>query len=468
MVIRQFAAPFAASLVVALFLLTAQFLGKYQDKLFGKGLPTQLILELFGLAMVQMSTIAVPLALLMASLLTFGRLGERYEIAALKAGGVGLLQFMRPLLLVACLAAGLVLWFNWKVVPAANLKLYSKLHDAKNARPEMVFQPGETNQTLKNVMLYHETRAQNGTMKEVFIWDNSTPQQTVVLWADSARSFNDKATRYLVLTLYNGVRYVKSPKKPNQPPAESEFYFDTLIYKVDVARFALDQSDNRFFSNHRYMMTIPQLAAAMDSTQQLMGENVQDARRHFRRQLRIDLRMVDAQAAPVPESMAVLSWFAPSAQETALRQTQQRLRGNLNYLDFLHQKTREDRERHLKTVYEFYLKFVLPAVCIVFLFVGAPLGAIIRKGGLGLPSLVALGFFTLFYFSLSQGRNLSRKGVLMVEIGAWLPIFVIGPLALLLTYQAASDTPVTRLDYYRGLALQFADWVRARIKRNTA
>ena len=468
LVLRSFIAPFVAGFSVALFILTLQFLAMYQDDLFGKGFGGAAIAQIFMYAALQLVTLAIPIAMLIASLMTLGQLGERYELAAMKSAGIHLFRIILPLIVTACLLGLGSFWYASNVVPQTNLKLYSLLFDFKKSRTQFVLQPGYFDRSIPGYAIYFPKRnEQTGTIYNVKVWDHRRGQgNATIVFADSATVTNNDSTLFLVLTLYHGKQHDKlkpDPKKPNANPYAITS-FDTAVYKIDMSSFQVKRTEERFFQNHRYMMSAGELREAADSMAQVPKKIRKEVDQQFTSQLKARERLsrlrqsqgetnstsppVQQAEGPQAEQAAqapsmplpyALSLFRANLHGRIVQSAKAAMRSNDSYLNYARDRYNTEHKNYRRMLEEMHYKYMLPFAVVLFLFIGAPLGAIIRKGGLGLPVVVAIGFFVIFYLLMAQGKKMERALVLQVWAGVWLPIMVLLPVALYLTYQAATD-----------------------------
>jgi lipopolysaccharide export system permease protein len=481
MVFRLFIGPFAACFSVTLFILVLQFLARYQNDIFGKGLGGWLIAQLFFYASVQLVLMSLPISVMMAALMTFGKLGENYELAAIRSAGISLLATIRPLIMTGLLLTATAYYFAWVLIPRANLQLFSLLHDAQQAKPEFAVKPGFFNNMIDGYTLYANGREADGTLRGIHIYDHTDHRGNArILVADRARMYRDERTLYLHLVLYNGVRYLEQANEGQDGRAMipfSRMLFDSLHYRLDLSGFGLKRTDKSLFMSHYYMMEYGELSRAIDSVWQMPREDRKNMQVYVGTQLDAPLRMADSLQRPTDPTQAAVAVTvanAPKSNETApkpaqgqrwdplsglttaqvngtLSRAQVQARNLRNYLEITHLqlKNREEDARKFET--EYHMRWAVPAAVLVFLFIGGPLGAIVRKGGIGFPVVASVGFFILFYVLSTNGKKLAREGVMPIPLAAWLPIYSTLPLAILLTWQSQTDSRLLELATYQRL-----------------
>jgi len=542
-VLRSFLNPFLASFSVALFILTLQFLGRYQQDIFGKGFGGLVIAKLFMYASVQLVVLALPISMLMATLMTFGKMGETYELTAFKSSGISLLRLLKPLIVLALCLSVMSYYLAWEVIPRSNLKLYSLLYDASQAKPAFALQPGFFNGMIPGYSLYVGGRDLDGTLRRLKIYDHTENRgNTRLIVAEWGTMEIDPQTMYLNMNLYNGCRYDELPPEDGQKAQNrpfSQIYFDALLVKLDVSDFGFKRTDEQLFQNHYYMMGYKDLRNAIDSFAVRPAREGRGVQEYLATYVPVGPRLgyplhskpdtakpqpqktnaphepptkqapqqqpaqqqpkqppasAEAQqvlqtvqmgqyggppkaqqegggvvgtkpnkpAPPAPtlrfnwadSTKPLVTAFPPELRALVLA----RFNGNMNnirgFLDVSRQQVRQRDEEWRKHKIEFHYRLSLPLACIMFLFIGAPLGAIIRKGGLGMPTVVSTLFVIVFYILMSTGKKMAQEGAIEVWQGMWLPIYAMLPLALLLTYQSSTDSKLLNISTYTALLMR--------------
>jgi lipopolysaccharide export system permease protein len=485
-VFRAFIGPFAACFSVTLFILVLQFLARYQDDIFGKGLGGWVIAQLFFYAAVQLVLMSLPIALMMSSLMTFGKLGENYELAAIRSAGISLLAVMRPLIYTGMLLTVIAYYFAWVLIPTANLQLFSLLHDAQQAKPEFALKPGFFNSMIDGYTIYVKNRDPDGTLHGVYIYDHTEHRgNNRILIADRGHIYRDERTLYLHLLLYNGSRYEED--RPNdQHSAGMPFtrtVYDSLHYRLDLSGFGLKRTDQSLFMSHYYMMQHNELAKAIDSVWLLPKQDRLSIRVYMNSQINLRQRLADslypnklpgqtalvkfdstpagierreaAYAALPPQPYDPLTGLDANTKYNIVGRATTNARNLKNYLEISSQqlKDRENEARKYQT--EYHMRWAVPFACMVFLFIGAPLGAIVRKGGIGFPVIVSTLFFILFYVVMTNGKKFAREGVMEMIPATWLPIYATAPIAIYVTYQSLTDSSLLEMATYQKLFKRF-------------
>ena len=456
LILKAFAGPFLLTFAVVQFILLTHTLLKYLDDIIGKDLGTGVLLQLLFFFSVLIVPVSLPLAVLLSSLMTYGNLGEHHELTAIKASGIALTRILRPVLLVTIVLAVGAFWFNETIVPRANLKAYSLLWDVRQQKlaldiREGVFYNGIPGYTIK---VDKKTGENGDRLHGVMIYDHTQKSgNATVILADSGRMFTRFGGAYLGLELFNGHTYIEQPDVQNRASATfTRQGFDHNLVTFSLASFDLTQTPEELFSTNRMMLNIPQLHTAADSVQKKMrieqGQVVRQTNAYFTF-LRFDStgraanRKVEKLAVPVSRLAA------PSA--TILQQAGNRA-NNLRAFASSTAERLDDYARNSALFrIEVYRKYSQSVAVLLMFLIGAPLGAIIKKGGLGVPILVSILFFIIYYVLSIMGEKYGREFVMPVGIGMWMSNLLLLPAGLFFLYQAYNDSGLLEMDFWRRL-----------------
>lgn len=461
LIFRSWFGPFLISFTVLVFILMLPFFGKYKDEIFGKGLETIVLVKVFGLAILNAIPMALPLAVLLSTLITMGGLGERYELAAMKANGISLFKIMRPLTYGTFVLMIFSFLFNFYIYPQVNLKLFTLVYDLGQLKPSFALSEGHFYNGVDG-MVIHTRRINRETdvLYGIKIYDHSDKVgNNRITLADSGKMIPSTQNGQLAMTLFKGVVHEESPKKPGKPAGAnySRFYFDTLHYRVDLTGFELDESEGTVLARHQLTSNIHQLFTAVDSMKDRMVDIQGDLTEYIGKYTHLDSAppdieeraMVDDSADYPPNKVIepnieapVKDWFPEIKVHDLLTKALQSSRAVKNYTNIIQERLDREGERWRKYRIELHNRFALPFACLVFLFIGAPLGAIVRKGGIGLPVIFSIIFFVIFYFFQINGMKFARDGILPVWIGTWLPVLVLTPIGAWFTYSSTTDSPL--------------------------
>jgi lipopolysaccharide export system permease protein len=439
-----------------MFVLLMLFLFKYIDDLIGKGFQWYIILELMMYASATNVAMALPLSVLLSSIMTYGSLGENYELVAIKSAGISLRRAMAPMLVVVVGLSIAAFIFSDYMLPIANLKYFSLLYDARQQKsadylPEGVFSnsfPGFTirikhkdadGQTLHGIMIYSKNAAQNNTD---------------VLMAQDGKMYRTPSGKFLVLKLRNGVRYIESTGTANFNSRErlTRYRFKETEQKFDISGMGLHRTDESGFKNALQMMNLKQLKNQERITQKQIDSNIQVNYllvTAYIKYFGIPHKFSAAVKSTIPAGKDALGGLKINEQINAVNNAISEIRSIQDVV-----KNRSDRYEDLVKLSrgafaQYQAKFTMSASCIALFLIGAPMGAIIRKGGLGLPVVISVAFFLIFYIIKTIGEKAAHEGNMPAIVGAWIAIFIITPIGIFLSYKAATDSALFDMDLYK-------------------
>ncbi|SFD81711.1 LptF/LptG family permease [Thermophagus xiamenensis] len=471
-ILKSYLGPLIMTFFISMFILVMQFLWRYVDDLVGKGLEWHVLAELLFYASLQVVPMALPLAILLASLMTFGNLGENYELTALKSAGISLPRIMLPLIILTVLTAIGAYKFSNNVLPVANLKLVSILHGVKETRLELdikenVFYQGVDDFSIK----VKKKNPQKNMLYDVMIYDHRDrkARNSNVTLADSGKLMMSNDKKFLKLTLFDGVRYDEKIGLQDQKNDSPEEMFRTDYFKQQTAiiplkGFDFSKTDENLFKNSDRMKNLKQIRHDLDSLSSEKNKFVNNLRSRSksfyftqitllanknRKNLKnpqSHLTIIDSTRMIEPDSL--FNSFSDTQKQMVLEMAMQKARTTKQTIDermrLIELKDRTIRRHKM----ELHRKFTLPFACLIFFFIGAPLGAIIRKGGLGMPVVISVLFFVAYYIIDTMGAKLAREGVWLVYQGMWLSSAVLLPLGIFLTYKSATDSAIMNADAY--------------------
>lgn len=442
---------------VVMFILLMQFVWKYIDDFVGKGLDWYLILELMFYVAVTLVPMALPLAILLASIMTFGNLAESYELTALKSSGMSLQKVMKPLIYTTMLMAiGAFLFANY-ILPVANLKMGTLLYDITHQKPSLdikegVFYNGIQDFTIKVA----KKDAKKNILYNIVIYDHTQRQgNNKVVMAKEGVMKMSSDENFLLITLRDGNSYeevVSQNNKGFKPLTRTSFKEETIV--MDMRDFKMIRTDESLFKDNYQMMNIAQLSNEIDT---LIKEN-QERKFNIITQVNKNFHLfsdsVNTVESPDSLTKAMLlqkNWLNVYTEEEQKRIIENALnlaRTNQGYMNVntMSQKNAIETESRYKI--EWHKKFTLSFACIVLFFIGAPLGAIIRKGGIGMPAVVSVCFFLLFHVLSITGEKSAKEGVWEAWQGAWMATVVLLPIGVFLTYKATKDSALFDIDAY--------------------
>ncbi|MBE9468096.1 MAG: LptF/LptG family permease [Bacteroidetes bacterium] len=469
LVIKSWIGPLVATFCISLFLLLMQFLWKYIDDLVGKGLEFSVISELLLYAIAGLVPMALPLSILLASLMAFGNLGEHYELISLKSAGISLSRIMYPLIILTFIISIGAFFFSNNVLPFINLKMGSLLFDVRNKRPDVsikegIFYNGIDGYSIK----VGRKNKSTGQLYNIMVYDHSSRMGNLdVTLADSGRMEVTKDKRNLILSLYHGKTYTevhedkRRKTKESHPHRQDKFSEQKVI--LDLSGYGLKRTDENLFKNNYQMLNLKQLSVAGDSLKKAYFEYKNQFSRNllrtnlFRKELKNDtniIRNYDSINSTISFD-SVFNAMLPGEKARVIDQALNYARTTKSYIsssknDFVHKKKWINRHE-----IEWHRKFTLSFACFILFFIGAPLGAIIRKGGLGMPVVISVVFFVLYYVVSMTGEKYVKSAVMPAWEGMWVSSAILLPLGMFLTYKAANDSVILNFDSYTDVIRKF-------------
>lgn len=439
-----------------------QFFWLYMDELIGKGIGTWMIIQLLFYMSTTMVPLALPLGILLASIMTFGNMGENFELVAIKSAGISLLRFMRPLLLFIMLVGGMAFLFNNNVIPFANLKALSLLYDLRNSKPALNIRAGQFNKDIDNYMIRVGEKDKDGrTIRNILIYDHSSGRgNDKVVMAKEGEMFPSPNKQFLIFRLKDGWRYEEGDDaKGADAHEQTRMHFKSWDKVFDLSSFKLNRTNQDLFKDAYQMMDISQLNERIDSMgryQRRLNSNMNIyigpyityvANGTHRKALEKELdssKIVSKHT--YKKSFSELVPDSVRAKVVQLAQTQMRNAEGLLNVNAMDAKLQE--ENFVKFNIEWHRKFTLSFACVLLFLIGAPLGAIIRKGGLGMPLVIAVGFFVVFHIFSITGEKLSKTGSMKPWMGMWMATAMLLPIAFILINQARNDSQIFSKEWY--------------------
>lgn len=477
-ILKQFVLLFAGTFFICLFIFLMQFIWRYVDDLVGKGLTLSVLAQFMFHASVTLVPLSLPLAILLASLISFGNMGERLELLAMKAAGVPLVRIIRPVLLFVVVVMCGSFYFQNSVSSEAWRKLYALLYSMKQKSPELEIPEGVFYSEIPGYNLYVEHKdIETGMLYGIMIYmQNMGYDDAQIILADSGRIQTTAEQMHLKLTLYDGERFRNMQNTGSaMDHATVPYMRETFKEEVDLIPFDNNFSviNDSLFRDYPQTKDLSMLTSGIDS----MRHRIDSLGRMYYAQMQYDILRRDgtghdqdsarlvalaAKAAPFDTLFARLS---AEEQGSSARSALDKARGGTQQSMFQQEYTDyQNRQLRIHQL-EWHKKFTLTLACLIFFFIGAPLGAIIRKGGLGVPVVVSVIIFIFYYMVNIMGEKLCKSGEWDVTFGAWLSTMVLAPISMWLTYKANQDSVVFNADGYR---LFFRRLLGLRIKRNIA
>ncbi len=455
LILRAFVGPFVATFLISLFVLVMQFFWLYIDDLVGKGLDLGTIFKLIGFVAATCIPLALPLALLLSSIMTFGNLGESFELVAIKSAGIPLTRFMRPLLVVTIILSGVAFIFSNNIIPVVNLKMSKLKYDIITAKPAFDIKEGTFYNKLEGfVIKIGRKDKDNKTIHDVVIFEKNVGLQDNILIAKSGSMLTTPDKKSLLFVLRNGWRYEESGNPGTLNTQFTRTGFKEYQKVLDLSSLKIGDANEEGFKSDPKMLTLRQLTPAIDSLKK--GDTIF----YLRSKLELSSygslgRYQDSTWAKnntvVKKGVKSLSdLYSDSLNMENGRRLSNSLKQMKSTADILKNDYNSTNENFRKYKIEWHRKFTLSAACILLFLIGAPLGSIIRKGGLGTPLLFAIIFFVVFYLFNTIGEKIAKQGVTSPLEGMWLSSEVLLPIGIFLLVKAQSDAELfSKENFYR-------------------
>jgi lipopolysaccharide export system permease protein len=473
-VLKSYLGPFILTFFISLFILLMQFLWKYIDDLVGKGLEAGVIAQLLFYASATFVPLALPLAILLSSLMTFGNLGEHYELVAMKASGISVWKVMRPLVYLSFLISILAFVFSNNVLPVANLKFQSLLYDVRQQKLAFNIKAGEFYNGIENYIIRVGEKDKDGrTIYDVKIYDHTDRLGNIkVTTAESGYMELSPDQKFVIFTLFNGYNYkdiiTTKNYRENRPFDRTEFKKQRI--KFDLTAFDLTRTQEDLFKNHYTMLNTRQLTQYIDSLNLRYTERKERFTGGFYSRFQHLSTIDTTKKKSIPKKLAVLKTtedklsdslhktqlkyplienFAEGEKFNVLEMAISTSKSNKDNVIFNKNDFNYQSENIRKHEIVWHKKYTLSIACLILFFIGAPMGAIIRKGGLGLPVVIAVFFFVIYHITSITGEKSAKVGDMDMVLGVWLSSIVLFPIGLFLTFKSTTDAPLLDSESWR-------------------
>lgn len=492
-----------------------QFLWKYIDDLVGKGLEGHLIAQLFFYAGATFVPLALPLAILLSSLMTFGNLGEHYELVAMKASGISISRIMKPLVLLSFTISVLAFIFSNNVLPVANLKFQSLLYDIRQQKLAFNIHEGVFYNGIENYIIRIGSKENdNKTIYDVRIYDHSARLGSVkVTTAKSGFMELSPDQTKMIFTLFDGYSYtdILTTRNYRQTRPFERTSFKQQRVKFDLTQFDLTRTQEELFKSHHTMLNIRQLNQFIDSLNLRYNERkkrfVENVYRRYQYLSTLDtltqieseqpvlkyvykrrspvfsdsiskfasksdnqiqsnidtasVAVVDTLHLPTKAKWSLLTGYTLPERFNIIELALNAARSNRDNIAFTKSDLDFQTENIRKHEIVWHKKFTLSIACLILFFIGAPMGAIIRKGGLGLPVVIAVFFFVIYHITSITGEKAAKVGDLDMVLGVWLSSIVLLPIGLFLTYKSTTDAPLLDAESWRKTLKKYAKFLKS-------
>jgi len=483
-IVKKIGPPFLVAFFISLFVLMMQVLMVYIKSILGKGVSNLELLELVGYLTVSLVPRALPLAVLIAMVMVFGDLSEKYELATMKSAGISLNRILRPALVFGFAVSAFSYYVSNTLIPITNLKWMTRMSDIRNQKPALSLEEGVFNYDFGGYAIKISQRNdETGELRDVMIYDHKNMREGVVniITAEKGKMYTTPDQSFLVMELFDGYQFQELKEDPGEikrPTIRSDFESYTKMF--DMSQFELNKTDEDRYKSLETMLSARQLIKGLDSLSMVRAEieeAMSETVRRFQSQAEKDTtRKANTENIKTSEKEAPrnsvqdrsnkisMERFRGEPKDTLISTIPDSLRPELveklpredwsqifsrasgistsryNSLRSASFKTERLERSTAKHYYELNTKFSTALMCLIFVLIGAPMGAIIRKGGYGYPLLVSIIFFMLYIVLFILTGQLSKSLSMNPVLAAWLPNFVLLPIGLFLSYKAAQDS----------------------------
>lgn len=475
LIIKAFVGPFIATFFITLLVLVMQFFWLWIDDFVGKGLGAAIILKFIWYQSAVLIPLALPLAVLLSSLMTFGNLGESFELVAIKSAGISLLRFMRPLFFISLLICGIAFLFSNYIIPVANLKSRTLLGDIVTAQPAFDLKEGVFYDKISGFAIkIGKKEANDSVIRDVIVYEQNNPLQDNFIIAKSGVMRVSENKRFLEFNLKDGWRYQERGDKYGGNKTdyirmgfkEYKKQFDLSSFQISWTPDSVNKNNERVYSMRQLDKTIDSLQKENIQMHQQLGKEIYSALPFT---LFLDSAGNKKILADTSRKIKTAKSFEELLPDSAKQVVHSMTLGQVTSLRTnleITMLTLKEKERNLrKHKIEWHRKIVLSLACLVLFLVGAPLGSIIRKGGLGTPLIFAIIFFMVFYFSTTTGEKFAKENTLTPFAGMWLATFILVPTGLFLTYKAMRDSQLFNKEWYYRFVKLVGESIRRFSKR---
>ena len=465
LVLRSFIGPFIATFFLTLFVLILQFFWLWIDDFVGKGIDTFTMLRLVLYLSATLVPLALPLAILLSSIMTFGNLGETFELVAIKSAGIGLLRFMLPLTVVATLLSGLAFMFNNYVIPVANLRMKTLHYDLVNKKPAFDLKEGVFYTTIPDYAIKVSKKVHDTILQNVIIYETSTGPQDNIVAAEKGIMRISADKRFLEFTLYNGWRYEERGNRYGNNTDFIRLGFKEYKKVLDLSSLTLTRTNDSTYKDRYEMLSTRQLSKNVDSLDKSLLAFKERDQRELQGYLGFskyfDTGWVDVKAPPIkkgaktfldllPDSLKVHKTDASplGVKQKVLDETNAYAGYAKNSIEGPSWDYDGKRKELRLTLMTYHEKITMSIAVLVLFLIGAPLGSIVRKGGIGTPVVFAVVFFVIFFLLNNFGKKFVKEDVLQPAAGMWLATAVLLPIGFFLIYKALHDSQLFNKEFY--------------------
>ena len=448
--LKTYVGPFILTFLVVLFVFVMQFLWKYIDDMAGKGLEWYLILKLLFFMSFTFVPMSMPLGVLLSALITFGNLSERNELTAMKSAGIPLYRIMQPLFVFAIFLSGITFVIANNGVPVAALKARTLLIDIQNQKPALSIEEGIFYRGFDDYVIRIGKKGRdNQTIYDIMIYDHSkNTGHTTLTYAKQGTMVMSADKRYLVFTLEDGTTYDENIRyEGSTPPSKLSILrgtFEKEQIRLDLSSFKMQRTDEEFYKDSYEMLNVSQLKKQIDTMKAAINEEQLRCGDNLLRNFNtLSLCYVDTLPKDSVSKSLKTKELSSEEQKQIYVYALQAAREHSSLLEY----NKSDNQSRNKTLWryeiEWHRKYSIAVACMLLFFIGAPLGSIIRKGGLGVPMFLSIVIFVIYWILSTMGERMARIGIFDPWVGMWASTFILLPFSLFLTYKASVEAKLS-------------------------
>lgn len=454
--LKAFLPPFFLSLFISVFLFfLVEVVITYLDDLIGKGLNTSDLTVLFVYAWIGIIPQCLPLSVLLASIMSFGNLAENYELAAMKSSGFSLFRIMKPVFILILFLAVITFLFNNYILPVVHLKSQTLLYDIRQKKPSVNIKEGVFFNGIENYTLRVGRKSQNkDTLSEIYIYDHSARNGNLIqMYSKSGKITMSADTNDLVLILNDGNRYeIKLDETGNsKSKVLLHLNYKHLRVNIPLENFKLKRTNEELFKGNEAMLNVWQINSEIDSSKKIINQRIENLRLQSTEYFyprTTSLTKNNIKLLKISNIHLHYDQLNKIQYSQAIQTALNIVRSSSNYIENFELSSKNESFTLVNFLIEWHKKIVVSFACIVLFFIGAPLGAIIKKGGLGLPVVISVFFFLAYFIATEFFINLAHEGVMPPWQSLWMPLFIFLPISVFLTIKAANDSAIFDITIY--------------------
>jgi lipopolysaccharide export system permease protein len=463
-ILKSFLSPFLAAFLIVLFVLVMQFLWFAFDDIAGKGIDIFYILKFLAYTSLQVTPTALPIAVLLSSIMALGNLSEKYEMASVKSAGISLKRFIRPLVFLTLIISAINFLFLNNIYPYASLKQRNLLFNMKKQKPSLALIEGSFNTEIPGYSIYSDKKygEDNNLLKNIKIYDlRGGKKNDICITAKKGQITTQEGSKYMTLNLTDGYYYEdhtasqKSRAKKEQMPA-SKAKFDSYKVNIDISSFNDNNLDLEKYKTHYLMLSVKQLAHQSDTLKTNYDSYLKNKASNFYNTNNAkELYKKQENLIPQNTKKTVLDNFHLKSQINITKRALAQIKKPIRSIQVFKDSYKTKRKILNLYDFEFHYRLAFSFSCLLLFFIGAPLGSLIRKGGFGLPMVLAILIFVFYFFVNSLGRNIAEESSISATFGGWFASMILLPFAFLLTKRATKGTGLVNFDQFTRPVQQF-------------